>query len=250
MNDSYKLTEFSPTESLMILHPANPSYSAFIKFSLIELINLKVLETYRDSAGLAQFPNMKYTYIKRGECFYSVDNKNYFPTFTDRFLDKDRHIPIQIYGKTIFSKVKWVDFKDNLVYKILLDKGIYYDTFLSYFNIYLLTDKGKAIKKQLKETLKRLDKAIDNKKDSKIAEISNELGLNVFLSEKINSKTLKELSSAIKSIPNSFNYSDSIFVSSYDFGGFSSFDSSFDSFDSSDFGGGDFGGGGDGGSYD
>ena len=96
-------------------------------------------------------------------------------------------------------------------------------------------------------SLKRLDKAIDNKKDSKFAEISNELGLNVFLSEKINSKTLKELSSAIKSIPNSFNYSDSIFVSSYDFGGFSSFDSSFDSFD---FGGGDFGGGGDGGSWD
>lgn len=247
MASSCKLTDFSLNESFMILNSANTSYSKFIKFSLIELINLKVLETYRASAGIKEFPNLKYTYIKRGECYFSISTKNYFNTFTETFLKKDKNIPLHIFGRNIFTKVNWNDFKDKLVYKNLVDQGIYVDTFLTYFSIYILSKKGRFLKKLLKQKLKTLDKAIDKKDSGMLAKISDELGLNIFLSEKINSKTLQELSFALKLIPNSQHYFDSIFVSYYDFGKFSSFDSSFDSFD---FGGGDFGGGGDSGSWD
>ncbi len=247
MEKHIKINSLSPTESLMILHPSYPSKGEFIKYSIVELINLKVLNVYRDFAGLKDLPTLKYWFIQKGECYNLVKTRTYHNIFIEKFKDRNKKIPIQVYGKQIFSSTNWNKFKDELVYPLLIEKGIYTNTFLSHVNIYILSEKGSKFKRSLRNEIKKLEKAIDRENIINVLESCEILGLNIFLSYKINSKVLKMVSSAINSMPGVHSYSDSLLYTNFDFREFSSLDTSFDSLD---FGGGDFGGGGADGDFD
>lgn len=249
--DSPKMLDLSPSESLLILHPVNASYKALIRFSIVELLHLKILSITRDYAGIKGSPHIKYYYVSRGDNFGRVDLKPHLELFAIPFLEKDKRFPIQHFIRTALkmSSMDIHSFKYTCLYKPLVSGGYFTDTFLRKIYLYLYTSKGRAYKNELtsfiKDAKRNLKQWIEDDHE-KLLKLISALGLNILLLDNIDGKLLREINAALGitdkvTEDNSWSFFEPIY-----------FDSSYIDIPESsfDFGGGEFGGGGAGGDWD
>jgi hypothetical protein len=252
MNLSFPRMDLSPSESLLLLHPANASYKALVKFSIVELLYMKVLSINREDAGLKDGSNTKYYFVRRGENFGKYDLKPHLEFFAIPFIEKNRKIPLQSFIPLCFriSDHDIFSFKYYCLYKPLVNEGYFKDSFLRKIMIYFYTDKGKGYKTELSSTLKEANSNIKTwvqNDHSKVANLIKLLGLNILLLDNVNNALMKEISRILgllnETEGGNWNYYD---FGYYDFGSTNlNFpDSTFE------FGGGDFGGSGAGGDWD
>jgi hypothetical protein len=252
MNLPYSSINLSPSESLLLLHPANASHKQLVKLSMMELLHMKVLSVNRESAGLKDAPQTKYYFVSRGENFDNFDLKPHLEFLRIPFIEKSRKIALQLFIPLCFktSDHDLFSYKYYCLYKPLVSEGYFNDSFLRKFMIYLYTDKGRIYKRDLSATLKEANENIKSwmqSDHSKVVNLINMLGLNILLLENLDTALMKEIS-RILGLLNKADFDDSWSSWGYYDFGYTDFpdlpDSSFE------FGGGDFGGGGAGGDWD
>lgn len=241
------LNNIFPAESILLLRPITASGRELIKFTLMELMHLKVLLIAKKS------PRLKYYHVKRGENFDVSQVKAYHHIFISPFKKKDIRIPLSAFIKALFKTQKDLYNFKKQVYQSLVNDGFYVDSVLTKIYLYKCSKKGKTCKTHLNPLLKSAEKELKKRdKDlNKLAEITSRLGLNLFLLNNVNSQLLKELSinAPSTSKENLAWNAHSLSFHYFDHGDFDSFDA-LDGFDLGVRGFGDGGSGADGGDLD
>lgn len=244
---SMNLNDIYPTESVMLLRPITASGRELIKFTLLELMHLKVLLVAKKS------PKLKHYHIHRGDNFDTVQAKSYHAVFLSPFKKKNIRIPLRVLVNALFKSRKDVQSFKKQVYESLVQDGFFVDSVFTKIYLYKRSKKGKACKAHLKSLLKSSEKELKKGDQdlNRLAEMTSRLGLNIFLLDKVDRQLLKELSIIIHSSgkDNLALHEHSLSLHYFDYGNFDSFDA----LDGFDLGGGSFGdgrSGGDGGDFD
>jgi len=251
----------------MILKPNKDNGKEMLRFTLIDLLMKKVLETEvrEERQGKIIKKNVKKVYVKKGDAFAKATLRPHEEVFC-RFLSTQESMELKDLAKKVYEEVKnFKDYQKKYVCESLVQKEYFQEekkrVLLVPVTKYNLTQRGVEAKEKIQSLLEQGDRHFKEWMGSDLPRALSFLtvcGANILLLKPCDLETLKAWMKELSGLKAADAASDIYPYTWYDYAslgtmdaltdiGFADFDvdrlSGFDSFDDFDAGFGDMGGG-------